>query len=214
MTNETNLTADQCKACDGTGVDPDGTRICRYCKPIRRSRDALSAVTPRSGAGVPAGTTDYPPLPKGDVELVERGLNNRWSTFSHSDDQVRRILAADRAARGIAAVPAEPVQWTTWVSGGIPCFTIGNQSFKLDYDNSDGTAEWMRSMLEKALSRLAAQVSASVPSTHVLVPRILPVEMLRAVDGTHEDKYVARGRVVEIWDLLLSALPGGQQGEK
>lgn len=69
---------------------PHGTKL--YTSP--------SAQAPAAEPGL-AG--DYPKLPKGDVETVHHGLNNRWETYSHSDGQMlaygRACIDADRAAR-------------------------------------------------------------------------------------------------------------------
>jgi hypothetical protein len=71
-------------------------------------------------------------------------------------------LAASGALLGLQGVNTEliaalrsPEPWSTGLRGEKPVFTIGTQSFTLDYDDSDGTAEWMRAMLDKALARLA-----------------------------------------------------------
>lgn len=185
-----------------------------------------------AGAGVPAGTiSDEMILHRWDTHVGE--LSGLLPITDKDKIAFARavLYEADRASRGAGASPAAGVEWTTWVSGGIPCFTIGNQSFKLDYDNSDGTAEWMRSMLEKALSRLAAQVSASVPSTHVLVPKEPTPEIISAMASSHA--YDDEGPFPSLLDLIgfsgenktrtvlkaaykaaLSALPGGASVEQ
>lgn len=68
------------------------------------------------------------------------------------------------AINAIYAAPQEAQTWSTELRGGKPAFTIGVQTFTLDYDDSEGTAEWMRTMLEKALARLARGATPSRPS--------------------------------------------------
>lgn len=47
-----------------------------------------------------------------------------------------------------------------------------------------------------------------------LVPLKLTHEMLAAVDDMAEDRFVARGRAVDIWDRLLNAAPATRSAEE
>jgi hypothetical protein len=71
-----------------------------------------------------------------------------------------------------ATQPAQvPVSWKTYIVDGRVSFRIGNQSFRLDFHPDDDKGmtkpdhlEWMRSMLDHALCKLAAAPSTKEQS--------------------------------------------------
>jgi hypothetical protein len=93
------------------------------------------------------------------IRAVESGCFN--DPIARVVDRFIVLVASEvEASRQLPAASYVPnIGWGTEVRDGKPRFAIGYQSFTLDYDDSEGQAEWMREQLESALRRLAAPAS-------------------------------------------------------
>lgn len=160
--------------------------------------DSVHSASGAPSSAVPAGRwVPFEPTPEMLAPLIGHGLANL-----SDEDRVRALLKATGLYRRVlaaapAAVPTQPAgsrNWSTGVRGGKPRFTVGVQSFTLDYDDSDGTAEWMRSMLEEALSRIASPpAQPAMPQDPVNAQLLAALKRLwKASEGASDEEISAR----------------------
>lgn len=124
-----------------------------------------------------------------------------------------RHMDALSAARGVKAVPlvlgtmpdGVPLAWSTGLKGDRVRFTVGAQTFTLDYEPEDDEGqvdvaqlEWMRGQLEHALTQLAGEVP--VPEAKTLTP-----EQLRAAFA---HAYPADAAILEQLEGHQGFMPG------
>lgn len=55
-----------------------------------------------------------------------------------------------------------------------------------------------------------AALTAITEAGYAVVPVEPTLEMIRAVDGEDSDVYVARGRAISAWELMISAAQAGE----